>query len=216
MDWYDKVLDEWINRDVRLLEIGIHRGGSLLLWRDYFPRGIIAGLDLCVPDSLANEERIRVFKGSQCDTEFLSDIARKVAPDGLDVIIDDASHCGWKTKISFWHLFDNHLKPSGLFVIEDWGTGYWADWADGKMFRPASRLRSLWQWGRERARMPRFRWHNHSYGMVGLIKQLVDEQGAEDLTRARNDGTPTRRSKFESLLITPSVVFIRKARDGSV
>jgi len=63
-------------------------------------------------------------------------VARKTAPEGFDIIIDDASHFGDLTKIAFWHLFDNHLKPSGLYVIEDWGTGYWSDWTDGKTYRP--------------------------------------------------------------------------------
>ena len=50
-------------------------------------------------------------------------VARKTAPEGFDIIIDDASHFGDLTKIAFWHLLYNHLKPSGLYVIEDWGTG---------------------------------------------------------------------------------------------
>ena len=64
--------------------------------------------------------------------------ARKTAPEGFDIIIDDASHFGDLTKIAFWHLLDNHLKPSGLYVIEDWGTGYWSDWPGGKSDRPRS------------------------------------------------------------------------------
>jgi hypothetical protein len=63
-------------------------------------------------------------------------VARKTAPEGFDIIIDDASHFGDLTKIAFWHLFDNHLKPSRLYVIEDWGTGYWSDWTDGKNLPP--------------------------------------------------------------------------------
>jgi hypothetical protein len=50
-------------------------------------------------------------------------IADNVAPEGFDIIIDDASHIGELTKTAFWHLFDNHLKPNGLYAIEDWGTG---------------------------------------------------------------------------------------------
>ena len=75
-------------------------------------------------------------------TPLLSVVARKTAPEGFDIIIDDASHFGDLTKIAFWHLFDNHLKPSGLYVIEDWGTGYWRDWTDGKTYRPRSKLYS--------------------------------------------------------------------------
>jgi hypothetical protein len=64
-----------------------------------------------------------MFQGSQDDTAFLSDVARRTAPSGFDLIIDDASHIGMLTKVAFWHLFDNHLKSSGLYAIEDWALG---------------------------------------------------------------------------------------------
>jgi hypothetical protein len=47
--------------------------------------------------------------------------------------------------------------------------------------------------------------------MVGFIKQLVDEQGAQSVTRKHYMGKPTRISKFESVLITPHIVFLRKS-----
>jgi hypothetical protein len=50
-------------------------------------------------------------------------------------------------------LFDHHLKPGGLFAIEDWGTGYWEAWPDGRAWR---------------ANEP------HHAGMVGFIKELID------------------------------------------
>ncbi len=55
---------------------------------------------------------------------------------------------------------------------------------------------------------------SHRYGMVGFVKQLVDEQGASDVTRQRWDGKPKRQSKFESLLVTPALVFVRKSSHG--
>jgi hypothetical protein len=214
LDRYDPVLEPLVDKEVRLLEIGIHRGGSLRLWRDYFPRGRVTGIDLRLPEGFDGEERIRMFQGDQTDRGFLSRVAAEVAPDGFDVIIDDASHLGSPTKTTFWHLFDNHLKPSGLYVIEDWGTGYWEDWPDGRRFLPRppawsavlSTLAGL-------ARSAKVRWHAHSYGMVGFVKELVDEQAASDLTRARLRGTPERSSKFESVTIVPSLVFVRKRAD---
>jgi cephalosporin hydroxylase len=114
LERYDSILQPLLDRDVKLLELGIHEGGSLLLWRDYFPKSTIVGIDLKVPENLAAEARIQVFQGSQADTDFLTAVASKTAPNGFDVIIDDASHLGRLTKIAFWHLFDNHLKPGGL------------------------------------------------------------------------------------------------------
>lgn len=55
-----------------------------------------------------------------------------MAPGGFDIIIDDSSHIGEFTKTAFWHLVDSHLKPGGIYAIEDWFTGYWDDWSDGK------------------------------------------------------------------------------------
>lgn len=217
LDRYDRVLEPLVGEEVRLLEIGVKRGGSLLLWRDYFPRGQIVGIDRALPPQLEPAERIRVFEGDQTDLSFLSSVARETAPDGFDIVIDDASHVGKLTKTTFWHLFDGHLKPGGLYVIEDWGTGYWDDWPDGTSHRGPtvlSRVRNRVApvWRRARRRPAAVPLQSHAYGMVGFVKQLVDEQGAADLTRERQGGRPRRQSRFESLLITPSIVFVKKAQ----
>jgi hypothetical protein len=211
LDVYDPILLPWVDKGIRLLEIGIRKGGSLQLWRDYFPLGIITGIDLELPKHFEPGERIEVFEGSQSDKRFLSEVANKMAPEGFDIIIDDASHIGELTKTTFWHLFDNHLKPGGLYAIEDWGTGYCDDFPDGKRLNPAnplvSRVESLASGplgGSVKVPFP-----CHSYGMVGFIKELVDEQGAASVTmRCPMDGR--RGSKFKNILITPGVVFVTR------
>jgi SAM-dependent methyltransferase len=207
LKWYDPIFADLIDSPLKMLEVGIFKGGSLHLWRDYFPRADVTGIDLNTPESFEPGERVRLFQGSQSDTSFLSRVSTEVAPEGFDLIIEDASHVGVLSKVTFWHLFDHHLKPGGLYVIEDWGTGYWGDWPDGAEFRPKSFgekvLGRLWP--------PMKRpWHCHSHGMVGFVKELVDEQGAADLTRRNLIGKPQRQSKFESLSVTPSIVFVRK------
>ena len=215
LEHYDPILAPWVSQPIALLELGIHTGGSLRLWRDYFPLGTIVGVDIKLREELRPADRIHMFEGSQADPRFLSRVANEMAPAGFDIVIDDASHIAESTSIAFWHLFDNHLKPGGLYVIEDWGTGYWDDWPDGhgldlETYRPsafargASWLKTIAGFSRKKP-LP-----CHSYGMVGFVKQLVDEQGAHDVTRRRWTGTPTRRSRVQSTLITPSIVFIRK------
>jgi len=181
--YYDPIFAPWVGKPISLLELGIHCGGSLSLWRDYFPLGTIVGIDSKVQDFELGE-RIYTFEGKQEDRGFLSRVANEVAPDGFDIIIDDCSHVGWMSKQAFWHLFDNHLKPDGLYVIEDWGTGYLDDWTDGK--RPDAQKYST--------SGPEFQSHN--YGMVGLIKQLIDKL--------------ITRTEFDHMVISPCVVFIRK------
>lgn len=208
---YDPVLVPWIDKEITLLEVGVYRGGSLRLWRDYFSRGTIVGIDRNLPENFQSEERIQLFEGNQGDKAFLSKVANATAPNGFDIIIDDASHVGEKTKGTFWHLFDHHLKPGGLYAIEDWGTGYRDGFPDGRKFQPKPSMRS-----RVRSLLPRrlrkkmkVPFPCHSYGMVGFVKELVDEQGAADIAIGRKaDG---RRSKFQNVLITSGVVFVTKA-----
>jgi hypothetical protein len=208
LERYDPILEPLIEKNIVLLELGVHKGGSLMLWRDYFPLGTIVGIDISLAKGFQPTERIHVFEGSQADPQFLSHVANETAPDGFDIIIDDASHIGELTRIAFWHLFDNHLKPGGLYVIEDWGTGYWDDWPDGKSLD----LESYSQRGLTHNPLwLKFSWPCHSNGMVGLVKQLIDEQGASDVTRQQLKGKAKRASKFEAMVITQGIVFIRKA-----
>ncbi len=189
LDVYDPILAPWVGGHIKLLEIGVHKGGSLKLWRDYFPLGVIFGIDIKLPEHFVAGERIQVFEGSQSDKRFLSEVANKVAPEGFDIIIDDASHIGELTKTAFWHLFDSHLKPGGLYVIEDWGTGYLDDFPDGKRLdsvnSPVSSGQSLLSAvASERMKIP---FPCHSYGMVGFIKEFFPEPGASWRGARHND-----------------------------
>jgi hypothetical protein len=210
LDVYDPILAPWVGKEIKLLEIGIHKGGSLQLWRDYFRRGAIVGIDIKLPEHFVPGERIQMFEGSQTDKQFLSKVANEVAPEGFDIIIDDASHLGALTKTTFWHLFDNHLKPGGLYVIEDWGTGYLDDFPDGKRLDVNSLASSVQsessQAARNRMKVP---FPCHAYGMVGFIKELVDEQGAASVTTHRPIGE-CRASRFTQIVITPCIVFVSK------
>jgi SAM-dependent methyltransferase len=230
---YEEYFQPLIDKDIKLLELGVYKGGSLLLWRDYFEKGVIVGLDLN-PVELPDESgRIRLYEGQQQDTGLLDRIAKENAPEGFDIIIDDCSHIGELTRLSFWHLFDNHLKPGGLYVIEDWSTGYWDSFFDGVAFSYRPKLRFSPRIFRVKATLAHFQrsapklngilrmmkrffnrrqFHNHNYGLVGFIKELVDECGMADITREDRGSPPFRPSKFHDMRISPGQVLIVKAQ----
>jgi len=143
--------------------------------------------------------RIFIYQGNQEDKNILDKIRMETSKDGFDIIIDDASHIGELTKVSFWHLFDNHLKPGGVYVIEDWGTGYWRGWLDGEFCLVPPKDEN-------------HQFKSHQHGMVGFIKQLVDEQGMNDITKP-NLGikVPQRESKFQEMKISYGQVIITKS-----
>ncbi|MGH9658790.1 MAG: hypothetical protein ACRD96_09615 [Bryobacteraceae bacterium] len=154
-----------------VLELGIAEGDSLEMWRDFFARATIVGLDLKPCPLPEPGGQVRIYQGSQDDLTLLDRIARECAPDGFDLIVDDCAHVGELAKKSFWHLFDHYLKPTGVYVLEDWGTGYWPQWFDGQKFeqRPDRRRRRATEFP------------SHSAGMPGLLKQLMDECAATDI-----------------------------------
>lgn len=112
---------------VRVLEIGIGGyghpsagGGSLKMWKHYFNRGHIYGLDIFDKSHL-DQQRITTIRGDQNDPAQLSDIAREYGP--FDVVIDDGSHVNEHIRTSFSTLF-SHVRPGGVYVIEDLWTAF--------------------------------------------------------------------------------------------
>jgi len=137
-EWYAKHFNERRNQRLRILEIGVKNGDSLLMWKEYFPNSKIFGLEYN-PEPLVdfNHEDIEVFIGDQSDVELLERIAKEAGP--FDIIIDDASHVMEHHQISFNYLFVNALnKDGGVYVIEDLGTSYWAQYGGGLLRETAT------------------------------------------------------------------------------
>ncbi|WP_439631164.1 class I SAM-dependent methyltransferase [Gemmata sp.] len=226
---YEEYLGPVRDQPLKLLELGIANGDSLRYWRQMLPSATIAGLDIRAVD--LDEPGVQCFQGEQQDPVVLDRIAAEVAPDGFDVVIDDASHVGQFTRLSFWHLYEHHLKPGGLYFIEDWGTGYWPDYPDGRHYTPPEPVFSRrervfnalaprpWvrgsralrkavgylRWNWVQARFP-----SHDYGMVGFVKELVDECGAADRTHHQfGRGTP-RASRLEWVRVSHGHVIVKK------
>ena len=124
---YFALFEHLRDRPVRLLEIGVggyrdaDRGGeSLQMWRDFFPRGRITGIDIQQKD-MDLGERVRILQGSQVDADFLNDLVRDHGP--FDIIIDDGSHRNEHVIESFEILFPT-LAPGGIYVAEDLQTAF--------------------------------------------------------------------------------------------
>lgn len=130
-DKYEKILSRFKNSPIKLLEIGVggyefpDRGGqSLRMWKEFFPKGQIYGLDFYDKSQL-EEPRIQIFKGSQSDDSVLNEI--KNAAGELHVVIDDGSHKCFDQIASFKNLFP-WIDANGVYIIEDTETSYWPDY----------------------------------------------------------------------------------------
>lgn len=126
---YEKHFAPLRRKRLNVLEIGVGGyddpelgGNSLRMWRVYFPKSRIYGIDIC-DKSLHDERRIKTFRGSQVDADFLDELLRKTGP--LDIIIDDGSHLNEHVIFTFKHLFPL-LSERGIYVVEDTQTSYWS------------------------------------------------------------------------------------------
>ena len=101
---YDSYFKQLKNKKLKILEIGIADGKSLLTWSDYFKNSIIIGIDIHKINAVEKKldrENIRIHQGSQSDEKFVNEIIKKY--DSFDIIIDDGSHLSSdvKKKLSF-------------------------------------------------------------------------------------------------------------------
>jgi len=111
-----------------ILELGIADGGSLPYIFDICDADFIAGVDILPEDPKIREayERSHLrgkyslnFETDQTDRKALNKIVTDHFKNDLDMIIDDASHFLGNTRASFEILFP-HLRPGGIYVIEDY------------------------------------------------------------------------------------------------
>lgn len=118
LDVYEHYLRDWRDREFVLLEIGVAAGNSMKMFKEYFPKAKVYGIDTN-PDCAGYVDGVRI--GSQTDPAFLDKLLSEIgAPD---IIIDDGSHVGGDMEWTFRHLFPK-MKPGGYYVVEDAATLY--------------------------------------------------------------------------------------------
>ena len=113
---YERFLEPLRSRPVRVLEIGIASGGSLLAWRDYFPRAQVYGIDI-EKNAHLDSEVIHTFVADQSKREQLGAFLAKF-PGPFDLIVDDGGHAMNQQQVSLGFLFP-HVRAGGYYVVED-------------------------------------------------------------------------------------------------
>ena len=116
---YTAIFNEFKDREINLLEIGVAAGGSLLLWNDFFQKGTIYGIDngnderisTCV-ENIKPYNRICLLKADGYSREAYELLIN------FDIIIDDGPHT-LETQLKCLELYLPKLKSGGLLIIED-------------------------------------------------------------------------------------------------
>jgi predicted O-methyltransferase YrrM len=124
-------------RPKRVIELGIFQGGSAALFALLARPDRLVALDIrndpvpaleCFIDERGLRDRVHTYYGfDQSDGERLRRLVADEFGDQLiDLVVDDASHLLGPTRASFNALFP-HVRPSGVYVIEDWSWPHQVD-----------------------------------------------------------------------------------------
>jgi SAM-dependent methyltransferase len=130
---YSALFSALRDRSLRIFELGLgtndpslastmgvngRPGASLRGWRDLFPRSLVFGADVD-RNCLFQENRIQTFYCDQLNGKAIRDLwAQPALQGGMDIIIDDGLHT-FEANASFLNSSLEHLRPNGIYVVED-------------------------------------------------------------------------------------------------
>jgi hypothetical protein len=127
--YYDMLFEKLMYAPVNLLEIGIDKGDSLKMWREYFHLGVIHGIDIRGDYEYLHDHRTKTHV---VDHSSKADLIAFGEQHGqhFNIIIEDGSHQSADSILTFETLFP-YLKSGGFYAIEDVLCDYDPRWNKG-------------------------------------------------------------------------------------
>lgn len=130
---YSVLFGKLRNQPLRIFELGLGTnnpqlastmglsgkpGASVRGWRELFPNAVVYGADIDRA-ILFEEDRIKTFYCDQLDENAIRYLwSQPVLREGMDIIIDDGLHT-FEANISFLDSSLEHIRPGGVYVVED-------------------------------------------------------------------------------------------------
>lgn len=126
---YHRHLERFRGKAVRVLEIGVYRGGGLAMWQHYLgPQAVVVGADIDEAAVRATAGRFVVELGDQSDPNFLRRLHEQHGP--FDIVIDDGGHTMDQQITTAETLFPL-INEGGVLIVEDTHTSYWSSFGGG-------------------------------------------------------------------------------------
>jgi cephalosporin hydroxylase len=115
LPFYEVIMNKYKDEPLTLVEIGVERGGSLILWSKYFKNARIIGIDVKIQRMAANRARGRNIE-IWCTNAYSLECVKQLPM--IDILIDDGPHTLDSQLFCIKHYLPK-IKPNGLFIIED-------------------------------------------------------------------------------------------------
>jgi len=120
---YEKLFSKKKETAKNVLEVGIHFGGSIKLWHDYFVNSTVYGIEYndvwqeyYEKSGIINNERIKLYNNTDAyNPVFVNNTLKNIK---FDMVLDDGPH-SIDSFVSFVRLYSELLADDGILVIED-------------------------------------------------------------------------------------------------
>lgn len=110
--FYDEVFINYKDKDIVLVEVGTHKGGSAILWDKYFSKKKIYSIDITVCNVLKQyTDIIHISKNA-----YFKEVIEQIP--NFDIFIEDGSH-SLETQLLAIDNYLPKLNKDGIFIIED-------------------------------------------------------------------------------------------------
>lgn len=146
---YDRLFAPLRSTARRMLEVGVFRGASVMMWRDYFARaeivgmdvfGQASGLDFSTAKMMLDRQSAGFYKAAKrgaygarvnvtrCNHSDVASMERfvgaeRAASREYDIIVEDGSHLQRDQQLNLAQLLPL-VRAGGYYIIEDINTGF--------------------------------------------------------------------------------------------
>lgn len=131
LEIYDRVLSEYREHEISLLEIGVQNGGSIEIWNKYFPHAErLIGCDINPKcgELVYEQSNINIVVGDAGEVNISRQIRELCST--FDIIIDDGSHVSSDCIKNLFNYY-KYVKPGGVYILEDLHCSYWREFEGG-------------------------------------------------------------------------------------
>lgn len=121
--FYYDVLKHLCEKEFSMMEIGIEGFKSVDMWKRFFPKATIYGID--INKEYTDNNRMFIYRADQSSRQQLQEVVQKMGSVRCDFINDDGSHVPEHQILTFNYFFSTLLNAGGIYIIEDIETSYW-------------------------------------------------------------------------------------------
>ena len=129
---YEKILEQYKEKKITFVEVGVSAGGSLQMWRDYLgDKARIIGIDLNPEAKILEKQGFEIFIGNQSDPKFWKKFYEQIGT--IDILLDDGGHRNIQ-QINTVHNSIQNINDGGLIIVEDTHSNYLKEFKNPSYF----------------------------------------------------------------------------------